>query len=250
MDNLKVVLVTCVILGHAFITYGDIGEWMYREPASSEAFNLVAAIVVSLGSLFAMGLFFLIAGLLTPGPLGRKGPGQFLQDRLIRLGVPFVVYLLLVYPVAEWAGTREDTLGTTLANALLDPDPGPLWFVGVLLLFSAAYVGWRTVRPAPVHARPLRGRWLVGLGMVIAVSSVVVRLWFPIDSVQPFAAHVWQWPQCIGLFVLGLLAAERGWLQPVARRDQRAGGGLPCSVSWCSWPRWPRGQPSSRSRAV
>ena len=69
------VLVTCVILGHAFITYGDIGEWMYREPATSEAFNLVAAIVVSLGSLFAMGLFFLIAGLLTPGPLRRKGPG-------------------------------------------------------------------------------------------------------------------------------------------------------------------------------
>ena len=49
LDNLKVVLVTCVILGHAFITYGDIGEWMCREPASNEAFNLVAAIVVSLG---------------------------------------------------------------------------------------------------------------------------------------------------------------------------------------------------------
>lgn len=224
LDNLKVVLVTCVILGHAFITYGDIGEWMYREPASSEAFNLVAAIVVSIGSLFAMGLFFLIAGLLTPGPLGRKGPRQFLQDRLLRLGVPFVVYLLLVYPVAEWAGTREDPLGTTLAKALVDPDPGPLWFVGVLLLFSAAYVGWRALRPAPADTRPLRGRWLVGLGVVIAVSSMVVRLWFPIDSVQPFAAHVWQWPQCIGLFMLGLLAAERGWLQPVARRDQRAGG--------------------------
>ncbi len=224
MDNLKVVLVACVILGHAFITYGDIGEWMYREPASSEAFNLVAAIVVSLGSLFAMGLLFLIAGLLTPGPLGRKGPARFLQDRLVRLGVPFVVYLLLVYPVAEWAGSREEPLATALANSLVDPDPGPLWFVGVLLLFSAAYVAWRLVRPAPVDPRPLRGRWLVGLGGVIALSSVAVRLWFPIDSVQPFAAHVWQWPQCIGLFVLGLLASERGWLQPVERRHQRTGG--------------------------
>ena len=65
---------------------------------------------------------------------------------------------------------------------------------------------------------------LVGLGVAIAVGTVVVRLWFPIDSVQPFAAHVWQWPQCIALFVLGLMAAERGWLAPVERRTQRVGG--------------------------
>ncbi len=224
MDNLKVVLVTCVILGHAFITYGDIGEWMYREPATSEVFNLVAAIVVSLGSLFAMGLFFLIAGLLTPGPLRRKGPRRFLLDRLVRLGVPFLAYLLLVYPLAEWAAEREGPATTYLANAVTDPDPGPLWFVGVLLLFSMAYVGWRARWPAPTGTMPLRGRLLVGLGAAIAVGTMVVRLWFPIDSVQPFAAHVWQWPQCIALFVLGLLAAERGWLAPVERRTQRVGG--------------------------
>jgi fucose 4-O-acetylase-like acetyltransferase len=219
-----VVLVTCVILGHAFITYGDIGEWVYREPATSEAFNLLAAIVVSLGSLFAMGMFFLIAGLLTPGPLRRKGPGRFLQDRLIRLGVPFVAYLLLIYPLAEWAGEREEPLGSKLAGGLTDPDPGPLWFVGVLLLFSAAYVAWRALRPAPTGARPMPGWLLVGLGVAIAAGTVVVRLWFPIDSIQPFTAHVWQWPQCIGLFVLGLMAAENGWLAPVERRTQRVGG--------------------------
>ena len=124
MDNLKVVLVTCVILGHAFITYADIGEWMYREPATSEAFNIVAAIVVSLGALFAMGLFFLIAGLLTPGPLQRKGSARFLLDRVIRLGVPFVAYLLLIYPLAEWAGERERSASSHLRRALW-PTPIP-----------------------------------------------------------------------------------------------------------------------------
>ena len=225
MDNLKVVLVTCVILGHAFITYADIGEWMYREPATSEAFNIVAAIVVSLGSLFAMGLFFLIAGLLTPGPLQRKGSARFLLDRVIRLGVPFVAYLLLIYPLAEWAGERERSASSHLADALADPDPGPLWFVGVLMLFSVVYVTWRRFRPAPQGTGPLRGRLLVAIAAAIAAGTVLVRLEFPIDSIQPFAAHVWQWPQCIALFVLGLMAAERGWLQPVPRGIQRVGGG-------------------------
>jgi hypothetical protein len=34
----------------------------------------------------------------------------------------------------------------------------------------------------------------------------VLRLVFPLDSSQVFAAHVWQWGQCGGLFVLGLHA--------------------------------------------
>ena len=113
---------------------------------------------------------------------------------------------------------------STLADALADPDPGPLWFVGVLLLFTTVYVGWRALRPPPRDTGALHGRLLVGLGAAIAVGTVVVRLWFPIDSIQPFTAHVWQWPQCIGLFVLGLMAAERGWLAPVERRTQRVGG--------------------------
>nr|MCU0302298.1 acyltransferase family protein [Candidatus Nanopelagicales bacterium] len=210
--------------GHAFITYADIGEWMYREPATSEAFNLVAAIVVSLGSMFAMGLFFLIAGMLTPRPLQRKGPWRFLVDRAIRLGIPFLAYLLLIYPLAEWAGERDGPATQYLADALADPDPGPLWFVGVLLLFSMAYVAWRAVRPAPTERRPLRPGLLVGLAVAIALGSIAVRLEFPIDSVQPFSAHIWQWPQCIALFVLGVMAGEQGWLQPVPRPYARVGG--------------------------
>lgn len=224
LDNLKVVLVACIILGHAFITYADIGEWMYREAASSEAFNLVAAIVVSMGSLFAMGLFFLIAGMLTPGPLRRKGPAGFLKDRAIRLGIPFLVYLLLVYPVAEWAGSRDKPVLEYLAGALADPDPGPLWFVGVLLVYSMAYMGWRTLVPGPARHRDLRPGLLLGIAGAIAAGSVLVRLEFPIDSVQPFSAHLWQWPQCLALFVLGLMAGEQGWLDPVPRSYQRVGG--------------------------
>nr|MCU0266008.1 acyltransferase family protein [Actinomycetes bacterium] len=89
---------------------------------------------------------------------------------------------------------------------------------------SMAYVAWRAVRPAPTERRPLRPGLLVGLAVAIALGSIAVRLEFPIDSVQPFSAHIWQWPQCIALFVLGVMAGEQGWLQPVPRPYARVGG--------------------------
>lgn len=152
---------------------------------------MVAAVIVSLGSLFATGLLFLIAGLLTPGPLQRKGAKAHLVDRTRRLGVPFAAYVMLVYPIAEWAGKREGSIWDHLRDAWTRPepglDPGPMWFVGVWLLFTAVYVVWRQVRPgeaplasAPVGARPSpdvgpegvrRPVILVGVAAGIAVGT-------------------------------------------------------------------------------
>jgi hypothetical protein len=36
-------------------------------------------------------MLFLVAGLLTPTSLERKGPGPYARDRLMRLGVPFAL---------------------------------------------------------------------------------------------------------------------------------------------------------------
>jgi len=226
LDKLKVVLVVGVIVGHAFITYGDVGSWAYQEPSSNEAFRIVAALGVALGSLFVMGLFFLIAGLLTPRALARKGPADFLQDRSLRLGLPFLAYLF-VYPVVDWWGERSDiSLREYMGGHFLRLDPGPLWFVLVLLIYSAGYVAWRAVRPVDPQPRALRIAFLVELALLIAVGTVLVRLWFPINSNQVFALHLWQWPQCIGLFVLGISCGENGWLDPVGDSLRRSAGVL------------------------
>jgi surface polysaccharide O-acyltransferase-like enzyme len=222
LDNLKVVLVSAVILGHVFITYGDIGSWAYRETSDNDAFLIVAALVVSLGSLFAMGLFFLIAGLLTPRSLAKKGTGGFLRDRVVRLGVPFLAYLV-IYPLVVWLagdeGWRE-----VLGDQARELTPGPLWFVLVLLIYSACYAWWRRGHAARSDGGALRPRLLVLLGALIAASTVVVRLVFPINSDQVFSLHLWQWPQCLGLFVLGVMCAENGWADPVADRLRRGCG--------------------------
>ena len=112
--------------------------------------------LMSLGALFLMALFFLISGLLTQDSLERKGPSRFVSDRLLRLGVPFAVYTLLVWPLLEYA-LLEPYLHRGFWRSVGNTDPvldnGPVWFVGVLLLFSLALVAWRKMFPRPAPPR-------------------------------------------------------------------------------------------------
>ena len=110
------------------------------------ATQVVLFALVSPFAFFLIALLFLVAGLLTPSSLQRKGTARFLGDRLLRLGVPFVVYVLLVQPTLNYA--LQHPLGAApgsywaeyLGSGRLDT--GPLWFVGVLLVFSVGYAGW------------------------------------------------------------------------------------------------------------
>ncbi|MCK7481870.1 MAG: hypothetical protein M0C28_35385 [Candidatus Moduliflexus flocculans] len=106
-----------------------------------------------------------------------------------------------------------------------DLDPGPLWFVLALLIFSVGYavLARSSARPGPspvLGVLPSSSAW----PRVIAAATFAVRLRFPIDSHQIFVLHVWQWPQCIGLFALGIACAENGWLDPVPDRLRRQAG--------------------------
>ena len=80
------------------------------------------------------------------------------------------------------------------------------------------------MRHRPSAPRPIQSFTLVAFAAGIAIATFVTRLWFPIDSRQVFELHVWQWPQCIGMFVLGLACAENDWLQPVTARVRRRAG--------------------------
>lgn len=148
LDNLKVVLVAAVIVGHALGSYTSTEMFAYadvRETTLAPATEAALIAMIAPVGLFMIPLLFLIAGLLTPRSLERKGPAAFARDRLWRLGVPFAIYSFLLRPALlftpyrplgnasgsywrELVGSREEAL-----------DTGYLWFVGDLLLFSLVY---------------------------------------------------------------------------------------------------------------
>jgi hypothetical protein len=235
LDNLRVVMVAGVIAGHAIAGYAGM-NWTYADVAEGEMGTVsesVYGLLILPFALFVMALFFLVAGLLTPASLDRKGPRRFARDRLIRLGIPLAAFMFVLWPLMTYGLYRAAALDWSLADVYADDptlDNGPLWFVEALLIYSlvyAAWVAWRSRRGRarnPVTMGPLRARHLVALGAGIAIATFVVRWWFPFDSLQFTNAHVWQWPECIGLFGLGIVSARRGWLRPVPERIRRGCG--------------------------
>jgi hypothetical protein len=58
------------------------------------------------------------------------------------------------------------------------------------------------------------------LAVGISLATLLVRPVFPWDSHQVAELQLWQWPQYVAMFALGIVAAQRGWFDPVP--DQMA----------------------------
>lgn len=223
LDRLKILLTAGVIVAHAAMSYGAAGTWIYEEDSLSQPTASVLSVLVGGGVLFVLGLFFLMSGMLTTGPLLRRGPRRFLVSRLWRLGLPVLAYALVVWPVLGWLVERTQSdapsLGAFYRRRFSGDEwrslgTGPMWFVAILLVVTVGWCSWRWCFPASRWtASP--GRTVATAALVVTVGTFVVRLRLPIDSPAFLDAHVWIWPQSAALFVLGAVGAERGWISPV-----------------------------------
>jgi hypothetical protein len=219
IDKLRIAVIVGVIGSHVSLIYAlDVG-WWYEERTASEVAKAVLAGVFAPGLLFAMGLMFFVAGWFTPPAFGRKGASRFAMDRLWRLGVPTVAYLLLVNPMMNFFGDRamgeRETVADYFRNTYwFDVELGVAWFMAALLMFSLAYAVWRSRFPLKsAELKPLRRSDLLNAGVFIAVASFIVRLQFPVLSGDAlWTLNLWEYPQMMTLFSLGVLAQERGWL--------------------------------------
>lgn len=223
LDNLKVILIATIIAIHGVAGYvGSDQYWSYadvQEVTLSPVTETAVFVVAGPFAAFMIPLLFMVAGLLTPKSLERKGAGRFARDRLLRLGVPFLVFVLLLQPLLMYA--LYHPLGAapgSFWDEFLDEgrlDAGPLWFVGVLLIFSLAYAGLVRLRQRPL-VRSFGDVTAVHLALIaaaVAPLSFLVRVAYPFGSESTFFdLNLWEWPACLALFVLGIAASKRGWL--------------------------------------
>jgi glucan biosynthesis protein C len=242
LDNLRVLLVIGVIAVHSAVTYGFDGTW-YLESYDEMASGLVDAltVVIVIGWLFGLGLFFLIAGRLSGPSLDRKGAGRFARERLIRLGGPVLAYTLLVSPALEYVAYRENDGGTGgfwpfFADRIWQLGPGPTWFLEALLAFSlgSALLGMLRSPRRPSSRARLRGRTVAVIALAIAVTSFAAHHAFPIGSEQ-FHLQLGMFPQYVILFSLGVAAGRRGWFETLTPELRRRCG-LAATVTALAMP--------------
>src|SRR5512143_4147997 len=150
IDNIRVFLTILVFLHHLTIIYAGSGSFLYTEGRQDTITAVLGTWFCAVNQAYFMGFFLLIAAYFVPGSYDRKGAGHFLKDRLIRLGIPLIVYSWIISPLT-WVVIIYVTQGQILPLSAYLPGgrfegligAGPLWFVEVLLIFTAAYVVWR-----------------------------------------------------------------------------------------------------------
>ncbi|MGW6279584.1 acyltransferase family protein [Kribbella sp. NPDC055071] len=218
VDNLRVVLISLVVLHHLAGVYSGMPVWYYTERPTSGAVGLGLSVFLLLNQSWFMGAFFLLSGYFSPASYDRKGPRAFLRDRFVRLGVPLVVFYFVLNPILY--------LGTGI-NYLQSIGSGPLWFALALLAFDTSYAGYRqlTRSPRPQTPQPLRFRAVIPFVAGLAVVTYAVRIVIPMGlSVPvidfPTSAYL---PEYVSFFVLGMVAYRRGWFTATSARLGKLG---------------------------
>lgn len=223
IDRLRVTLTAWVVLHHTAITYGGSGGWFYREPGHEGVGAIVLTLFCAVNQAFFMGMFFLIAGYFTPGSLRRKGAATFLRERLLRLGVPLLVFGFVFGPLSvAWAGvTRGEPWFSAWLSLLRSGrfEMGPLWFALALLIFAAGTCVLLRARAAADATVPRNGTWLLA-ALGVGLAALLIRQLVPVGQTWAglqlgyFASYVF-------LFALGVRAADSRWLERIAPAQAR-----------------------------
>lgn len=223
VDTLRVVLISGVIVVHTATGYvADFAGYYYDdERVTSSALSIAFALPALMGGIFGLGPLFVVAGWFSARSLARRGPAGFAISRLVRLGLPLVVFLLLVNPLADYLGSRWDQDAGAFLDYLPQTEFSIMWFVVALLACSLAYAALRAVHPlTSPRPRPGTGHILVAASLTGLVSLAVWQVTTLLDT-HLLNARVGAWTQGLALFGLGVVAAEAGWDGRLSRPTER-----------------------------
>jgi glucan biosynthesis protein C len=248
VDNIRVLLTILVILFHLAITYAGTGDWYYMEGREDTLTGALGAWFLAVNQSYFMGLFLLISAYFVPGSYDRKGAGRFLKDRLIRLGIPLALYSWILRPTLVYldpirAASPRPSFWRFLGQYFRDQPivgSGPLWFIEVLLLFSALYALWRVLArprpPAAVSGFPSSGR-IALLALFMGIAGFAVRVVFPMGwNLKLLNLQLPFFVQYMVLFVVGLIAYRRNWLLALPDRVGRLWLWVAVGLILLFWP--------------
>jgi glucans biosynthesis protein C len=223
IDNIRWLMIVLVILNHLADTYGHTGGWYYMAPVKNDALSsLIFALIGSFTQAFFMGLLFFIGGYFVPASFDKKGVARFLRDRLLRLGLPTLIFMVILHPLTVWMVyyLHHPGFASWCLKYFTTPDllggTGPLWFTLALLIFSIIYAGWRLLfktEPSHINKKPI----VITHAGVLAVIAVISLVAFLIRLVQPIGTAVLNMQLCffsqyVILFILGIVAYRQNWL--------------------------------------
>lgn len=187
LDHLRAVAMLLGIALHAGISFMTLPmPWAARDVSRHWSFDPVIGLIHG----FRMQLFFFIAGFFARLVCERLGIWKFTKHRLQRIGVPFVLGMVVLVPMLGWLWMWGMAQMDPPLKLPMDPPKSwtqiptaHLWFLQYLLVFYAlAVAGAGLVRwvPGALLAAVDRGfDWLMQtkLGLLLLVPLTMLCLW-------------------------------------------------------------------------
>ncbi|MGD8847564.1 MAG: acyltransferase, partial [Desulfobacteraceae bacterium] len=121
-DYLRAFAVTLVLCHHAILAYTTFAFINYENPiaTSSPVVNeqrwIGFDLIVAFNETFFMPLLFFISGMFVWQSLARKGTRKYLIGRLTRLGLPFVIGVFFLIPLAYYPAQLQVGLITGVGS--------------------------------------------------------------------------------------------------------------------------------------
>ena len=230
IDNLKIFLVTLVMLLHIAVTYGPIGFWYYYERTGLLSTYLLG-FFVSFNQAFLLGFFLMISAYFIIPSYDRKGPELFIRDKFRRLGIPLLFYIIIIGPFLIYiqklfiAKEKVSFLyfyyNFIIKNIIIEA--GPLWFLQALLILSIFYILLTEIikkvskKKAAFEKKGLdfpQNYKIILFIISLAIVTFLVRIRFPIET-SIINLQLCFLPQYVSLFILGIFAYRNNWFEKI-----------------------------------
>lgn len=205
LDRARTFVTLLVLANHAAVAYTAFGRYYPNHYLWSTApivdsqrwigFNILTLF----NDTFFMCLMFMLSGLFVWPSLKRKGIADFLRDRALRLGLPFLAMIFVLMPIAYYASFSLSTHKTGFVEFYVNNFKqgqwfaGPGWFIWYLLFLDLVAIPVFLFAPRLVDGinrlsiRAFERPWLFAAVLaVIAVISYVPFL-FTVGAVRWFS---------------------------------------------------------------
>lgn len=205
LDALRAVMMLLGLVLHTSASYGEINkleEWPFLDPISQ---HLIFDVILGLVHLFRMPIFFVVSGFFGALLFYERSPRRMFVNRFKRIVLPFLVGLIILFPIIFFAFNFsvlrmtgvEDALGKAWASltfeAMLPPTTAHLWFLyylalltfftGIIALFLKRQTGFsQTIRTA----FRLLHRWC--FLKIILLASPVFLLFHCMNAVDAYTS--------------------------------------------------------------
>lgn len=238
IGNLRTCLTLLVVLHHSLLAYVQFAHFdrsyylWSTAPIVDKDRWIGFDLLVDFNDIYFMSLMFFISGVFVFPSLMRRGPWNYLSSRMVRLGIPFVIAVTILMPIAYYPSYLQTGSDLSFFQYWIGYfssygwPAGPAWFIWVLLLFDSVVVLMVLLWPAAVQklaaipdwlaARPLTGSALFG---TIALAAYLPPLyafgpahWL---SSGPFAVQASRLLLYMAFFVAGAGVGSQGAAHPL-----------------------------------